>query len=120
VSFCRGRALEVGTTVKLARALWIIPLTLVLSRVWKREQAPGDAKPKRPWFILGFVAMAALVTWVPVLQPIGKPIATVARQVLVLTLFLVGAGVSREALRSWRAGGRGPGRPWGCGPSFWA
>lgn len=94
------RALEVGTTVKLARALWIIPLTLVLSRVWKREQAPGDARPKRPWFILGFVAMAALVTWVPVLQPIGKPIAVVARQVLVLTLFLVGAGVSREALRA--------------------
>lgn len=94
------RALEVGTTVKLARALWIIPLTLVLARVWKHEQKAGGAKPKRPWFILGFVAMAGLVTWVPALQPLGKPVAAVARQVLVLTLFLVGAGVSREALRT--------------------
>ncbi len=93
-------ALAVGTTVKLARALWIIPLTLVLSRLWKRpEDAVGAGKPKRPWFILGFVAVAAVVTWVPGLEAPGKWLATLARQVLVLTLFLVGAGVSREALR---------------------
>lgn len=94
-------ALSLATTVKLARALWIIPLTLVLARFWKRDAAPGApaAKAKRPWFILGFVAMAALVTWVPALHDAGKVVAAVARQVLVLTLFLVGAGVSRESLR---------------------
>jgi uncharacterized integral membrane protein (TIGR00698 family) len=95
-------ALALATTVKLARALWIIPLTLVLARFWtreKREAGAPAAKAKRPWFILGFVAVAALVTWVPGLQDAGKVVALVARQVLVLTLFLVGAGVSRESLR---------------------
>lgn len=92
-------SLAVGTTVKLARALWIIPLTLVLARFWKKETPAAGEKPKRPWFILGFLVVAALVTWVPALQPAGKIVAVVARQVLVATLFLVGAGVSREALR---------------------
>ncbi len=89
-------ALAIGTTVKLARALWIIPLTLVLARVWKAEGAVG--KSKRPWFIAGFVAVAALVTWVPALEPAGKLVATGARHVLVASLLLVGAGVSRAAL----------------------
>ena len=43
--------------------------------------------------------MAALVTWVPFLQKPGQLVAVVARQVLVATLFLVGAGVSREAIK---------------------
>lgn len=94
-----AESLAVGTTVKLARALWIIPLTLVLARFWKRETEGTGEKPKRPWFILGFVVVAALVTWVPWLQPAGKLVAAGSRQVLVATLFLVGAGVSREALR---------------------
>ena len=92
-------ALAVGTTVKLTRALWIIPLTLVLARLWPRAE-PQGAKPTRPWFILGFIAVAALVTWVPALQVPGQVLAAISRQVLVLTLFLVGAGVSREALRA--------------------
>ncbi len=94
-----GEALAVGTTVKLTRALWIIPLTLVLARVWRRSEAKGQGT-KRPWFILGFLAVAALVTWVPALQAPGQLVAAVSRQVLVLTLFLVGAGVSREAVRA--------------------
>lgn len=92
-------SLAVGTTVKLARALWIIPLTLVLARVWKHEAGGKGEQPKRPWFILGFLLVAALVTWVPALAPAGDVVAKVARQVLVTTLFLVGAGVSREALK---------------------
>lgn len=92
-------ALAIGTTVKLTRALWILPLTLVLARLWPRTGV-SDEQPKRPWFILGYLAVAALVTWVPALQPAGKIVAAVSRQSLVLTLFLVGAGVSREALRA--------------------
>ena len=91
-------ALAIGTTVKLARALWIIPLTLVLARVWRGERTPG-ARAKVPYFIFGFIAAAALVTWVPALAPAGKWVASAARQLLVATLFLVGAGVSREALK---------------------
>lgn len=96
------RALEVATTVKLARALWIVPLTLAIGWwVARRGAAAPDAPPlKKPWFIAGFLAMAALVTFVPALHAPGHFVATAARRVLVLTLFLIGAGLSREALRS--------------------
>lgn len=96
------RALEVATTVKLARALWIVPLTLGLGWfVARRRSASADAPPvKKPWFIAGFLAMAALVTLVPALQVPGHWVALAARRVLVLTLFLIGAGLSREALKS--------------------
>ncbi len=95
------RALEVATTVKLARALWIVPLTLAIGWfVARRGAAAPDAPPmKKPWFIGGFLAMAALVTFVPALQGPGHLVAIAARRVLVLTLFLIGAGLSREALR---------------------
>lgn len=93
-------ALAVATTTKLARALWIVPLTWALGAwVARRAPAPGPrAKPKRPWFILGFLAAAALVTLVPALQPAGRLLAEAAKRCLVLTLFLLGLGLSREAL----------------------
>ena len=96
------RALEVATTVKLARALWIVPLTLGLGwLVARRSGTSPDAPPLRPpWFIAGFLATAALVTYVPVLQLPGHVLASAARRLLVLTLFLIGGGLSREALRT--------------------
>jgi uncharacterized integral membrane protein (TIGR00698 family) len=96
------RALEVATTVKLARALWIVPLTLGIGAwVARRGEAAPDAPPlKKPWFILGFLAAAALVTFLPALHGPGQFVAMAARRVLVLTLFLIGAGLGREALRS--------------------
>ncbi len=96
------RAMEVATTVKLARALWIVPLTLGIGwLVARRGEAAPEAPPgKKPWFIAGFLAMAALVTFVPALQGPGHFLAVAARRLLVLTLFLIGAGLSREALRN--------------------
>jgi uncharacterized integral membrane protein (TIGR00698 family) len=100
------RALAVATTVKLARALWIVPMTLALGYMVARRQkqtgeAAGESGPvKKPWFIGGFLLMAALVTWVPGLQRPGHFVALGAHHVLVLTLFLIGAGLSREALRT--------------------
>jgi uncharacterized integral membrane protein (TIGR00698 family) len=96
------RALEVATTVKLARALWIAPLTLGIGWiVARRGEASAEATPvKKPWFIAGFLAVAALVTFVPALRMPGHFVAIAARRLLVLTLFLIGAGLSREALRS--------------------
>lgn len=96
------RALEVATTVKLARALWIVPLTLGLSWWMARQGAAAPEAPpvKRPWFIAGFLVMAALVTYLPPLQVPGQWVAFAARRLLVLTLFLIGVGLSREALRS--------------------
>jgi len=97
-----AEALEVGTTVKLVRALWIIPLVFVVA-FWiarKEKSRSGTVtKIKLPWFILGFVAMAALVTFVPVLQSAGELVSFGAKRLLILTLFLIGAGLSREALK---------------------
>lgn len=121
-------ALEVATTVKLARALWIIPLTAAFALHTRRQlraeraarlsallaagetdslRAESEAPPPRaarPWFILGFVALAVLMTLVPSLAPVGDAISALARRALVLTLFLVGASLSRESLR--RVGAR--------------
>jgi len=95
-----SRALEVATTVKLARALWIVPLTLGLGFSLAKGRKGEAAPVRKPWFIAGFLAMAALVTWLPVLHGAGHLVAAAAHRVLVLTLFLIGAGLSREALRS--------------------
>ena len=99
------RALEVATTVKLARALWIVPVTLFIGYLdARRRRLAGDEAPdalpaKKPWFIGGFLAMAALVTWIPALRVPGHWVAFTAQRVLVLTLLLIGAGLSRKALK---------------------
>lgn len=93
-------ALAVATTIKLARALWIVPLTLGLG-VWvarREHRAAGHAKVKRPWFILGFLAAAALVTFFPALKPLGTLVSKAAVRMLVLTLFLLGLGLSRASV----------------------
>lgn len=96
-----ARALEIATTIKLTRALWIVPVTLVIGMLWNRGEGPtGGRKAKRPWFILGFLAAAAIVTWIPALKPSGHVIFVGAQRSLVVTLFLIGSGLSREALRT--------------------
>ena len=95
------KALEVATSVKLARALWIVPVTMAVG-MWRRRTggAVPRGKASRPWFILGFIVAAALVTWVPVLQPAGHVVAAVSRRALVLTLFLIGANLTRSAVHA--------------------
>jgi uncharacterized integral membrane protein (TIGR00698 family) len=96
-----AQAVETGTTVKLARALWIVPLTFGVGCVYsKRDARSSSEKVKRPWFILGFLAMAALVTWIPALAGPGHFIEMIARRSLVMTLFLIGANLTRSTLRS--------------------
>lgn len=98
-------ALDTGTTVKLARALWIIPMTLVIGFIYARYQlfavqAEGKGKPKKPWFILGFLCMAALFTYVPALENVGDMVAFAAKRLFVFTLFLVGVNLSYQALKT--------------------
>ncbi len=91
------QALEIATTTKLARALWIVPLTLavVLAR---RTGSMKDTK--WPWFILGFLVAAALFTWIPALEPLRATVSLIGRRVLLVALFLVGLGLSRSALKA--------------------
>ena len=98
------QALEIGTTVKLARALWIVPVTFGFATLVARGEAAGPRTPRAPvrvpWFIFGFIAAAALVTWVPALQTVGHGVETMARRALILALFLIGASLNRAALRA--------------------
>jgi uncharacterized membrane protein YadS len=85
----------------LTRALWIVPVTLVIGMLWNRgSETKGTGKAKRPWFILGFLAMAAIVTWIPSLKPSAHGVFIGAQRSLVVTLFLIGSGLSREALKA--------------------
>jgi uncharacterized integral membrane protein (TIGR00698 family) len=98
-------ALAVATTVKLARALWIAPMALAIGWAVARGGAGRPAgKVAVPWFIFGFIAAAALVSFVPGLADYGHTVAAVARRALVVTLFLIGANLSKSALRAvgWR------------------
>ena len=97
------QALTLATTVKLARALWIIPLSLGIA-LWhaRQERQAGSGSPplKRPWFILGFLLAAALFTYLPALRPAGGYVTLAAKRGLVLTLLLIGANLSLPALRA--------------------
>ena len=94
-------ALDVATTVKLARALWIVPVAASIGFFWNRKSAePTQVAAKRPWFILGFLVAAALVTWVPALQSPGQWVSWGAKRCLVVTLFLIGSGLTRSTLKS--------------------
>lgn len=96
-----AEALQIGTTVKLARALWIVPLALAIGYVFnRRDNKAAKEKTKKPWFILGFLVMAAVMTWIPEFRLAGDLIEKVAKRTLVLTLFLIGANLTRETLRT--------------------
>jgi uncharacterized integral membrane protein (TIGR00698 family) len=90
-------ALQVATTIKLTRALWIIPLALVTSLIFKS----GEKKISIPWFILFFVVAMLVNTYLFADYPeIGKVIYGIARKLLTLTMFFIGASLSKSTLRS--------------------
>jgi len=88
-------ALEIATTVKLTRALWIVPLVFVSSFIFKNK----GAKIKFPWFIGLFGATICLNTFFPVIQNFSQYIVTVSRSVLTVTLFLIGCGLSGKPVK---------------------
>lgn len=91
-----AHALEVATTVKLVRALWIIPVTIGTSLAFKNK----TGKVKIPYFIGWFVVAMVLNTYVPGTNIISPIIVTIAKTGLTLTLFLIGAGLSKNLLKS--------------------
>lgn len=88
-------ALQIATTVKLARALWIIPLAFLISIFTKSE-----GKIKIPYFI-GFFVLAILAgTYLPFLQNFNSIISEISRDTLKVALFLIGAGLSLQNLKN--------------------
>lgn len=88
-------ALEVATTVKLARALWIIPVSLLSAILFRSK----GKKISIPWFI-GFFILAMLAnSYLPQVGSFGGAIVSVSKAALVVTLFLIGAGLSVAKIR---------------------
>ena len=90
-------ALQVATTIKLTRALWIIPLALVTSVIFRSE----EKKISIPWFILFFIVAMLINTYLLADYPeTGKFIAGVARKGLIITMFFIGASLSVDVIKS--------------------
>jgi len=87
-------ALVVGTTVKLARALWIVPFALGAA-VARRAKA----RIQWPWFIGLFCLAALCKTSFPAAAPVFAIFTRAARIGLTVTLFLIGSGISKNTLR---------------------
>lgn len=91
-------ALAVGTTVKLARALWIVPLAIATAMLKKSR-----TRIYWPWFILYFCFAAVLASYVPRFVPESMQLFTalnrLGRSALTVVLFLIGTGITRSTLR---------------------
>ena len=87
-------ALAVGTTVKLARALWIVPVSIGTAFVSKSK-----ARIKWPWFILFFCLAAVANTYIHILQPAYPTLKHLGIIGLTVTLYLIGTGLSPKTLR---------------------
>lgn len=91
-----NEALQVATTVKLARALWIIPVAFFSSLIFKSR----DTRIEIPYFIGLFVVAIILNTYIPFIQKAGVYIVHISKAGLTATLFLIGCGLSRKVLGS--------------------
>ena len=90
-------ALQVATTIKLTRALWIIPLALITSVIFRTD----SKKISIPWFILFFIVAMLINTYLLADFPqIGKFIAGIARKGLIITMFFIGASLSVDVIKS--------------------
>ena len=93
------QALVIGTTVKLARALWIVPFALATAAI-----KHSRSRLQFPWFIGFFVLAAVINTYLLALTSLNKSLFTLGRLGLTATLFLIGSGISRSTVKEvgWR------------------
>jgi uncharacterized integral membrane protein (TIGR00698 family) len=91
-----SQALEIATTIKLARALWIIPVAFLSTFLFKNK----NSKIKIPYFIGLFVVAMVLNSYLPFVQQYGHYLVSIAKAGLTLTLFLIGCGLSKKVLQS--------------------
>ncbi|WP_343617655.1 putative sulfate exporter family transporter [Flavobacterium sp.] len=91
-----AEALQIATTVKLARALWIIPISLLTAVIFKNK----NSKIKIPYFIGLFILAMLLNSYVPKVSVFAPYVVNVAKIGLTITLFLIGATLNITTLKS--------------------
>lgn len=89
-------ALEVATTVKLARALWVIPVAFLSTMLFKNK----GSKVKIPYFIGLFILAMLANSYIPFIQPLGPYIVELSKAALTLTLFLIGTSLSFRTVKN--------------------
>lgn len=89
-------ALKIATTVKLARALWIIPVSVITMFIFKNK----ESKIKIPWFIGWFILAILLNTYFPVFETFSSSVTAMAKSGLNLTLFFIGSTLSLQTLKT--------------------
>lgn len=95
-----AEALQIATTVKLARALWIIPISLLTAAIFKKQQGSTGTKIKIPYFIGLFILAMLFNTYLPATAIIAPSIVSIAKIGLTITLFLIGATLNINTLKS--------------------
>lgn len=90
-----NKALQLATTVKLERALWIIPIAIGSAFILKKNKSV-----KFPYFILLFVLAIVLNSYNETVHAAGIWVVPLAKKGMTLTLFLIGAGLSIESLKN--------------------
>ena len=91
-----GIAVQIATLIKCTRALWIIPLALVTTLIFREK----NSKVSIPWFIFFFVLAMIANTYLTIPQTITSSIVWLAKKGLCMTLFLIGSGLSLTTLRA--------------------
>lgn len=89
-------ALQIATTVKLARALWIIPVALITASLFNNQKT----KIKIPYFIGLFILAILLNTFVHQTAIVAPYLVSIAKTGLTVTLFLIGAGLNWKILKT--------------------
>lgn len=89
------KALEIATMVKLTRALWIIPITIVTMFLFKQK----GGKISIPWFIFFFILAMVANTFLTIPETVTGSLVWLAKKGLTVTLFLIGAGLSRKVIK---------------------
>jgi uncharacterized integral membrane protein (TIGR00698 family) len=99
-----GEALQTATAVKLARALWIAPVALLLMFLYRRRYPNAKAKVAIPWFIVLFFGAVVARTYAPlwIVPSFFEALVNLAKAGMTVTLFFIGLSLSLESVKTTR------------------
>jgi uncharacterized integral membrane protein (TIGR00698 family) len=89
-----SEALQIATTIKLERALWIIPISIITAFIFKND----SKKVKIPYFIFLFILATLINTFIPAIHPEASFIVMLSKMGLKITLFLIGSGLTKDLM----------------------
>lgn len=89
------QALQVGTTVKLTRTLWIIPLALCIAFFNKNKAS----KINIPWFIFLFVVAIIIGNYIPGMAETNDHLSWLGKKGMMISLFFIGTSINMKEVK---------------------